>query len=86
MKVEKREIRIRGIVLPIEWDTQGYATKAAIFTPNEEEYLIEDNKNSKQLLGLIRQEVDVVGKVREEAGQKVITVEHCQTLKQRQTQ
>jgi hypothetical protein len=85
MKVEKREIRIRGIVLPIEWDTRGNATRTALFTPNEEEYLIEDNKNSKQLLGLIRKEVDVVGKVREEAGQRVITVGRCQTLKRRQT-
>jgi hypothetical protein len=64
----KRHLRIRGIVIPIGWDAEANAIKAAIFTANEEEYLIEENTNSKQLLSLIRQEVAVRGTVTEEAG------------------
>ena len=80
----KRQIRIRGIVIPIGWDAEGIAIKAAIFIANEEEYLIEENTNSKQLLSLIRQEVEVRGRVTEEAGQKVITVEDYQRIRRGQ--
>jgi len=82
MKDETRQIRIKGIVIPVEWDAEGNAIKTAISAVNEEEYLIEDDKNSGQFLGLIRQEVDVRGMVREEAGRRIITVERCQRLKQ----
>jgi hypothetical protein len=64
----KRQLRIRGIVIPIGRNAEAIAIKAAIFTANEEEYLIEENTNSKQLLSLIRQEVAVRGTVTEEAG------------------
>ncbi len=76
-----REIRVRGIVIPVEWDAEGNAIKAAIAATNEEEYLIED-KNLEQFLGLVQQEVDVRGMVREQAGRRIITVERCQRLKQ----
>jgi hypothetical protein len=82
MEGEKRKIRVRGIVIPVEWDAEGNAIKAAISAVNEEEYLIEDDKNSGQFLGLIQQEVDVRGMVREQVGRKIITVERCQRLKQ----
>jgi len=78
---EKR-IRTAGIVVPVEWNEEGNAIKAALLTANEEEYLIEDDKNLEQFLGLIQQEVDVRGMVREEAGRRITTVERCQRLKQ----
>jgi hypothetical protein len=81
MKRGRKQIRIRGIVIPAGWDAEGNAIKAAIFTANEEEFLIEENTNSKQLLSLIRQEVEVSGIVTEEAGQKVITVEDYQKVR-----
>jgi hypothetical protein len=81
MEGEIRKIRVRGIVIPIEWDVEGNAIKAAIAATNEEEYLIED-KNVEQFLGLIQQEVDVRGMVREQAGRRIITVKRCQRLKQ----
>jgi hypothetical protein len=82
MEGEKRKIRIKGIVIPVEWDSEGNATKAAISAANEKEYLIEDDKDSEQFLGMIRQEVDVRGTVREEAGRRMLTVERFQRLKQ----
>jgi hypothetical protein len=86
MEGEKRRIRVRGIVLPVEWDAKGNAIKAAIFTVNEEEYLIGQNRNSKRLLSLLKREVDVRGSLSEEACQKIITVEHYRTLKQGEIQ
>ena len=81
MEGEIREIRVRGIVIPVEWDTEGNAIKTAIAATNEEEYLIED-KNLEQFLRLVQQEVDVRGMVREQAGRRIITVERFQRLKQ----
>ena len=80
----KKHLRIRGIVIPIVWDAEANASKATIFTANEEEYLIEENTKSKQLLSLIRQEVAVRGTVAEEVGQKVITVKDCQRSRRKQ--
>jgi hypothetical protein len=81
MDWERKQIRIKGVVIPVAWDAEGNAIKAAIFTANEEEYLIEENTNLSRLLSLLKQEVEVKGMVREEAGQKVINVERYKTLK-----
>ncbi|NIN00365.1 MAG: hypothetical protein GTO24_20470 [candidate division Zixibacteria bacterium] len=80
MEREKR-IRTVGIVVPVEWDEEGNAIKVALLTAHEKEYLIRENANSRRFLSLLRQEVDVTGTVREEAGQKVITVQHVRSLK-----
>lgn len=82
MNRERKQIRIKGIVIPVEWDSEGNATKAAISAANGKEYLIEDDKDSEQFLGMIRQEVDVRGTVREAAGRRMLTVERFQRLKQ----
>jgi hypothetical protein len=81
MKGNSEHVNIRGIVVPVDWDTQGNTVKAAVFTSEEDEYLIKEDTGSKGLFELMRQEVEVTGTVSEEAGQKVITVERCRTLK-----
>lgn len=80
MEREKR-IRAVGIVVPVEWDEGGNALRVALLTAHEKEYLLREDANSRRLLSLLRQEVHVTGTVREEAGKKVITVQHCRTLK-----
>ena len=72
-----KETRVKGILVPVDWDAEGRATKAAIFTSDEGEYLIEECEKVKGLLGLMRQEIEARGIVREEAGQKKITVRKC---------
>ena len=67
-------VTIRGILVPVDWDAEGTATKAAILTDNENEYLICDKKKIHELVGLMRQIIEVKGVVREEAGQRMITV------------
>jgi len=81
--MSRGQVRIRGIVLPVDWDTGGTAIQAAIFTPYEEEYVLEINEKAKRLFGLMQQEVEVRGMVKEEAGQKVITVRGYQRVKRR---
>ena len=66
---------VRGIVIPVEWDGEGNALAVAILSPDEQEYVIEQDKKGKELIGLIRQEVEVSGVVRKVIkGSKTITV------------
>lgn len=67
---------IRGIILPAEWDDKGNIKKILISTPNEEEYFVASNEKSKLLMDFLRQEVEVIGQVRENKFQKSITIQN----------
>ncbi|MDY6838405.1 MAG: hypothetical protein SWH78_10555 [Thermodesulfobacteriota bacterium] len=54
-------ITVVGIVIPVEWDDQGNALTTIISSPGEEEYLVEPYAKGKELLGLVRQEIEVIG-------------------------
>jgi hypothetical protein len=74
--VERDEgyIRIRGILVPVDWDGEGNIMRAAIMAPNEEEYLVESYKGEEYLQGLMQEEVEALGMVRDEGGRKIIRV------------
>lgn len=74
MERPEQNIRIIGILVPESWDAEGNVTRSAIMTANEGEYIVEENTKGKELLGLMRQKVEVKGAVRQEAGQNIITV------------
>ena len=71
-RTEQELITIRGLVTPYEWDEKGNVIAIAISTFDEEEYLIDKDKQSNQLLSLMRQAVEVSGFVKEENGKKRI--------------
>ena len=73
---------IRGIILPAEWDNKGNIKNILISTPNEEEYFITSNEKSEILMDFLRQEVEVVGQVKENNFQKSITIQKY-SVKQR---
>jgi len=77
MKRPREPVTIRGILVPADWDVDGNAVKAALFTAKEEKYLLDEDEKIQELLGLMQQEVEVRGLLREEAGQKIITLESC---------
>lgn len=52
---------IRGIVIPVEWDGQGNALATTISSSGEQEYLVEQDRKGKELLRVIRKEVEVSG-------------------------
>lgn len=67
--------KVRGIVIPVEWDGEGNALAVAISSPDEQEYVIEQNKKGKELIGLIRRGIEVSGVVRKIIkGRKTIAV------------
>ncbi len=71
------EIKIRGILIPVAWDEEGNVRKVAVFAPHEEEYSVEENREVDGIRSLLHQEIEVTGRVREEAGEKIITVIDC---------
>lgn len=77
MEPNKKEITLRGIIVPVGWDQNGNITRIALMSHDEEEYLLEENTNRDELLSLMRRQVEVRGLAREEAGRKIIVVERC---------
>jgi len=66
---------VRGIVIPVDWDEEGNAFAVAISSPDEQEYVIEQDEKGKELLEFIRHEIEVDGVVRKAIkGRKTITV------------
>jgi len=69
-----KQITIRGIIVPSEWDDTGNVISVSISTFNEDEYLVDKDSISKKLLSYIREGVEVSGFVREEEGIKRIKI------------
>lgn len=73
MEREGELVRIKGIIIPVDWDAEGNVTRAAISAFNEEEYVVDEDKKGKEMLGLMQQVMEARGVVREEAGTTIIT-------------
>lgn len=71
-------ITVRGIVIPVDWDRKGNVAAVALSAYNEDEYLIEKDENGAALEAFMREEVEVVGIVREAEGRHIITVKGMQ--------
>ncbi len=65
---------IRGIVIPVGWDEKGNVDAAAISTYDEDEYLIDNHDKGRELLALIREEVEVSGILREEKNRLIMKI------------
>ena len=59
----------------MDWNEKGSVVALAISTPNEDEYLIDNDYKGKELLHSIQEEVEVSGVVREDENKKIITVQ-----------
>ena len=72
-------VRIKGIVVPTDWDRNGEVVSLAIATGDEQEYLIENHRQIANLWTLLRQEVVVTGSIRCRKKRKIIRVaEMCE--------
>jgi len=77
MKGDKESIKIRGIVVPVDWDEKGKVVAVGISACNEEEYLVDKDHKGIELLHYIQKEVEVSGVIRESSNKKIITVRKC---------
>jgi hypothetical protein len=71
---DHKQITIRGIIVPSEWDDTGNVTSISISTFNEDEYLVDKDSISKKLQYYMREGVEASGFVREEEGIKRIKI------------
>jgi len=67
-------IRIRGIVIPVEWDEEGNVVSVAVSAHDEDEYLIDGQGRGEEFKALMRREVEIRGELREERKKKIVTV------------
>ena len=83
MKGERHiERTIRGTIFPVEWDKNDNVVQVVIDTPDQEGYLIDQNKKGKELLEFIRREVEVSGTMREdEDGDLIFNVKEYSLIK-----
>ena len=64
-----------GIIIPNNWDENGRVVQIAIYTDTEEVYLVEYNRQEKELLNHIKKRVAVKGKIVEgNEGNKLLIV------------
>ena len=57
-----QKINITGIIIPSNWDENGNVIQIAIYTNKEEVYLVEHNRQERELLKHIKRRVEVKGK------------------------
>jgi hypothetical protein len=83
MKSWWKMIRIRGIVIPVEWDERGNVISVAISSQDEDEYLIENQEKGQELRAFSREEVEVFGVLTEEGDRKRIKVKRYNLKKRK---
>ena len=68
--------KIRGLIIPAEWDDEGNVKGIAISTRQEEEYRIDMSHKGKELMAYLQREAEVRGFLREEENRIFLEVEH----------
>lgn len=59
---KNRSITVIGIIVPVEWDTEGNPTRMALSTDDEHEYVIDRrSKKGNEMAKLLREQVQVEG-------------------------
>ena len=67
--------KIKGIIIPVDWDEKGNVVAVALSTHDEKEYMINRTGKGDELRALIREEVEVLGQVGQKGGRRMITVQ-----------
>ncbi|MFH1351678.1 MAG: hypothetical protein ABII26_12205 [Pseudomonadota bacterium] len=65
---------VKGIVIPVEWDEKGNVMALSISTHDEDEYLVTRDAKGEELMGFMREEVEVIGLLKMEQNRKILTV------------
>ena len=72
---------VTGIIIPNNWDENGRVIQIAIYTNAEDVYLVEQNRQEKELMSHINKRVAVKGKILGgNEGNPLIVVENYSVL------
>ncbi len=77
----ERMIRIRGIVIPVEWDEKGNVVSVAISSHDEDEYFVDHKDKGQELKALSREEVEVFGELTDDGDRKIVSVKRYKLKK-----
>jgi hypothetical protein len=78
-----RKRAITGIVTPFDWNDSYDVLRVLIKTPDREEYVVEPNKQGKQLLSLVDRTVRVRGAVRQRLnGDFTVSVDNYKVIQE----
>lgn len=69
-------LTVHGIIIPVEWDDHGGVTSLSILTRDEDEYFVLWDERGKALLSMIREEVEVTGRLQFVENKKIVAVMH----------
>ena len=72
MLKNKRPVKLRGIVIPIDWDSEGNVLAVALSSYDESNYIVETNPNDMEFLNYLQKEVEITGTIGVKDGQKMI--------------
>ena len=67
--------KIKGVLLPVKWDENGSVQDIALYADDENEYIIVKNIKSKEMIRMLRQQVELYGTVQCKNGKNIIHVE-----------
>ena len=73
--------KLRGLIIPANWDEQGNVIAVALSTFDEEEYLIDKDDKGPELLPFLHAEVEVLGEVARQDGKLLIKIKGYRVLK-----
>jgi hypothetical protein len=62
--MENETKTVSGLIIPVDWDSDGNVLGVAIFDKEEKRYVIIQDKKGKELLKLIRAELEVDGDIK----------------------
>ncbi len=67
--------KIKGVLLPVKWDENGSVQDIALYADDENEYIIVKNIKGKEMIKMLRQQVELYGTVQCKKGKHIIHVE-----------
>ena len=79
-KINGSKIKLKGLVMPTDWDEKGNVSAINISAQNEEEYSVLLDDKGNELLAISRKPVIAVGSLRLEKNRKIIKVEEYSVI------
>lgn len=74
-------VRVKGIVIPMDWDENGQILSLAIATFKEEEFLINNDHRGRKLYHFMQKPVEVTGEIKEVDGIKILRAKNIHPSK-----
>lgn len=75
-----RQVRFKGIIIPVDWDEKGNIIRLAIATNTEEELPIKDDTNGRKLFNHIQEHIEILAEIADVAGEQVLSIQEFQIL------